>query len=121
MELNELTADERIALIALLEMVVAADREVTYEELAQIKRVMHALGDRAYREAVEAADARFDSDDAALEFIAAIERPEARELIYESALEAAVAHGVAGHESEFLTRLQKHWRLPVRFERPEGA
>ena len=121
MDLKDLTVDERIALVALLEMIVAADRDVSYEELAQIKRVMHALGDRAYREAVTAADERFDSDDAAVEFIADVERPEARELIYETALEAAAAHGVAGRESELLTKLQRRWKLPVAFERPDGG
>jgi uncharacterized tellurite resistance protein B-like protein len=121
MELNELTADERIALVALLELVVAADGDVSYEELAQIKRVMHAVGDRAYREAVKAADERFESDDVALAFITAVERPEARALIYETAIEAAVAHGVAGRESELLTQIQKRWRVPVRFEGPEGS
>ncbi len=121
MELNELTADERIALVALLEMIVGADRDVSYEELAQIKRVMEALGERAYRAAVTAADERFASDDDARAFVAAVERPDARELIYETALEAAVAHGVANRESDLLTALQKQWKLPVRFERPEGT
>jgi len=121
MELNELTTEERIALVALLEMVVAADRDVSYEELAQIKRVVHALGDRAYRAAVIAADERFESNDAARAFIATIERPEARELIYETALEAATAHGVTDSESELLTSLQKQWNLPVRFERPDST
>ncbi len=121
MDLKDLNADERIALVALLEMIVAADQNVSYEEMAQIKRVMHGLGERAYREAVEAADARFDSDDAAYDGIASVERPEARELIYQTALEAAAAHGVAGRESELLTKLQRRWKLPVEFERPDGG
>ena len=121
MDLKDLNADERIALVALLEIIVAADRNVSYEELAQIKGVIHGLGDRAYREAVTAADERFDSDDTAYEFIAGIERPEARELIYATALEAAAAHGVAGRESELLTKLQRRWKLAVEFERPDGG
>ena len=121
MDLKDLNADERNALVALLEIIVAADRDVSYEELAQIKNVIHGLGERAYREAVEAADARFDSDDAAYETIASVARPEARELIYATALDAAAAHGVAGRESELLTRLQRRWKLPVEFERPDGG
>ena len=42
MELSELTKDERTALVALLEMVVAADGDVSYEESQHIKDVIHA-------------------------------------------------------------------------------
>jgi hypothetical protein len=121
MELTELNEDERIALVALLEMVVAADGEVSRDELTQIRRVIRELGEGAYRAAAAAADARFASDEAARAFFLKIERPEARALLYETALEAALAHGVAGAESELLTWLQKQWNVAVRFDRPEST
>ncbi len=120
MELKELNEDERIALVTLLEMVVASDRDVTFEELSQIKRVIHGLGEDAYRAAVAATDERFPDDDAARAFLPTITRQEARELIYETALEAAMADVVRGRESELLTWLAEQWKLPVRFVRGDG-
>ncbi|HEY2388866.1 MAG TPA: hypothetical protein VGK30_18060 [Candidatus Binatia bacterium] len=121
MELTELNEDERIALVVLLEAVVAADGEVSREELTEIKRVIAAIGAGPYRAAVAAADAHFESDEAARAFLLKIERPEARALLYETALEAALAHGVAGSESELLTWLQEQWKVAVRFDRPEST
>ena len=115
MELRELNEDERIALVALVEMVVASDRDVTLEELTQIKDVIHTLGENAYRAAVTEADRRFADDDAARAFLLTIERHEARELIYETALEAAMAESIGPKESDLLTWLAEQWNLPVRF------
>ncbi|TMA81369.1 MAG: hypothetical protein E6J72_05675 [Deltaproteobacteria bacterium] len=95
MELGELNEDERIALVALLEMVVASDRDVTLEDLTQIKR--------------------FADDDAARAFLLTIQRQEARELIYETALEAAMADSIGPKESDLLTWLAERWNVPVRF------
>ena len=115
MELGELNEDERIALVALLEMVVASDRDVTLEDLTQIKHVIHTLGENAYRAAVTEADQRFTDDDAARAFLLTIERQEARELIYETALEAAMADSIGPKESDLLTWLAERWNVPVRF------
>jgi len=115
MELHELNEDERIALVALLEMVVASDGDVTHDELAQIKHVIHDLGEDKYRAAVAEADRRFPADDAARAFLLTIERQEARELIYETALEAAMANSIGPKESELLTWLAERWKLPIRF------
>ena len=117
MELSELNEDERIALVTLLELVVASDGDVTREELSQIKHVIHGLGETAYRRAVAEADRRFTGDDAARAFLLTIERRGARELIYETALEAAIANSVGSKESEILTWLAEEWKLPVRFAR----
>lgn len=117
MELKELNDDERIALVTLLEMIVASDGGVTREELSHIKHVIHGLGEHAYRAAVAAADERFADDDTARRFLLGIAREPARELIFETALEAAMADGIAVSESEILTWVGKSWRLPLRFER----
>jgi hypothetical protein len=119
MELRELNEDERITLVALLEMVVASNRDVTLEELAQIKHVIHALGENAYRAAVTEADRRFADDDAARAFLLTIERQEARELIYETALEAAMAESIGPKESDLLTWLAEQWKVPIRFARTD--
>jgi hypothetical protein len=117
MELKELNHDERLALVALLEMVVASDATATREELSQLEHVIRVLGAKAYRETVEEADRRFTDDEAAKTFLLTITRAEACELIYETALEAAMADVVRGPEVELLTWLAEQWKLPVRFAR----
>ena len=118
MELNELNGDERLGLVALLEMVVASDGDVSRDELAHIKRVIHGLGEDAYRAAVAEADSRFPTDEAARAFLTTLDRGEARELIYETALEAAMAQAISGREAELFTWLAEQWHLPVRFADP---
>ena len=119
MELSELNHDERLALVVLLEMLVAADGDVSREELKQIKHAIHALGEDAYRAAVKEADERFETDDGARAFLLTIYRPEARELLYECALEAAMSQTITTPESELLTWLADKWNVPVRFVGPE--
>jgi hypothetical protein len=121
MELSELNHDERVALVALLEMLVAADGDVSREELKEIKHAIHALGEDAYRAAVAEADASFATDDAARAFLLTIHRPEARELIYECALEAAMSNTITPRESQLLTWLAEKWSVPVRFVGPEST
>lgn len=120
MDLHELNGDERVALVALLEMIVASDGEVSRDEQKQIKRLIHAIGEDAYRAAVAEADARFRTDDAARAFLTTIHRPEARELIYEAALEAAMAQAITSREADLLTWLAEQWKLPVRFAAPDA-
>ena len=43
------------------------------------------------------------------------QRQEARELIYETALEAAMADSIGPKESNLLTWLAERWNVPVRF------
>jgi uncharacterized tellurite resistance protein B-like protein len=115
MELKELNDDERLALVALLEMVMASDATVTREELSQLKHVVRALGAAAYRAIAAEVDARFHDDDQAKAFLLTITRQSARELIYETALEAAMVDVARGREAELLTWLAEQWKLPVRF------
>lgn len=47
-----------------------------------------------------------------------IERPAARELIYETGLEAVTADVIVDEEVRFLQWLARTWHLPVRIELP---
>jgi hypothetical protein len=116
MELQDLTHDERLALVALLEVVVASDTEVSEDEVSQIDRIAAAFGDEAYRALADEADERF-ADEAALKpFLGGIERQEARELVYGTILEAALPDVIDTHESSLLGWLATAWKITVRFE-----
>ena len=116
MELSDLDHDERLALVAVMERVIGSDAEVSEEEQAEIDRVADAFGDEAYRAIATEADDRFTDDEALKAFLAATGRREARELIYGTALAAALPDAVDERESSLLEWLAKTWQITVRFE-----
>lgn len=121
MELNDLTREERIALVALLEVVVESDAVVSDEELDEMQHVVAALGDDAYREAVDEANRRFRDENELKAFLPAITRQEAREVIYGTVLEAAIPDAIGAHESAVLDWLGKEWRIGVRVDEADAA
>jgi hypothetical protein len=116
MELPDLDHDERLALVALIELVVGSDADVSDEEQAEIDRVADAFGDDAYRALATEADERFADEDELRSFLTATGRQEARELIYGTALAAALPEAVDERESALLDWLAKAWQVTVRFE-----
>lgn len=116
MELSDLEHDERLALVALVETVVAADAMVSDDEQMHIDRLADAFGDDGYRALAAEADERF-ADEAALKtFLAMIGRPGARELIYGTVLAAALPDVIDRHESSLLGWLATTWGITVQFE-----
>jgi uncharacterized tellurite resistance protein B-like protein len=116
MELKDLTHDERLALVALVENVVASDATVSDDEQDRIAALAAAFGDEPYRALATEADERF-SDEAELKrFLAALIRPDARELIYGTVLDAALPDVIDRHESSLLGWLATTWGITVQFE-----
>jgi uncharacterized tellurite resistance protein B-like protein len=114
LELKDLTADERLALVALLERVVEADSYVTESEATHVHTVIAAVGEEAYEAAAGEADRRFQSHEELRRFIGTITRAEARELIYETLLEAALADTPVKAEREFLDWVASAWNIQTR-------
>ena len=121
MELKDLTRDERIALAALLEMVVESAATLTDDNVDPMRATVTAVGERSYREAADEADRRFGDEDAVRQFLKTITRQDARELIYEAVLAAALPDSINNRESELLDWLAKEWRVSVRIEPETGA
>lgn len=115
MELRDLTHDERLALVALIENVVASDAQVSADEEQEIAEIADAFGDETYRALATEADERFADEPALQRFLTALARPEARELIYGTVLDAALANGVDRHESSLLGWLATTWGITVSF------
>ena len=113
MEIRDLTHDERLALVALIEIVVEADRNVSEEEILELGLVGSELGAEEYDRLADLANERFPDEDALKAFLPSITRQEARELIYGQVLDAAVEDGVDVLESELLDWLAKAWNVRV--------
>jgi len=120
MELTDLDADERMALVALMKLIVMADGNVSEEEVEQVEAVVQAFGEEAYRSSMNEVDAKFPDEKSLKAFLAKTGRPEARELIYATILDTAISDAVEGHESELLNWLAKEWNVKVEFEGPVG-
>jgi hypothetical protein len=112
MELSDLTREERVALAALLELVVESNAGVSNDELKEVKHVVDAVGDVAYAEAA----ARFRDEADLKAFLPSITRQEAREVIYGAVLETALPDAMGAHESAMLNWLGKVWGIAVRIE-----
>lgn len=113
MDLKDLTHEERVALVALLQLVVDADATASDDELTVLERIAAAAGESAYAEAAQEADERFRDDAALQAFLPSITRQEARELIYGAVLEAALPDAMGAHESTMLDWLAREWGITV--------
>jgi hypothetical protein len=116
MELTDLDPNERLALVALIESTVRADHGVSQEEEEAIADIIDALGEGAYREAVEASDRRFKSEADLKTFLQGIQREEARNLIYGTVLDLAMSDVVTGSESPLLSWLASTWNVEAAIE-----
>lgn len=114
LELKDLTDEERVALVALLEVVAEADQHVTDDEATQVRRIVAALGRKTYEAAAEEVDRRFEDKAELRSFLPTIARKEARELIYETVLEVALADAPVKAEAEILEWLADIWDISVR-------
>jgi hypothetical protein len=118
MELGELDADERIALVGLVKAVLMADGRVSEEEHDEVALLVDAFGEAGYRTALDAFESRFPDEGSFRQFLAGLIRQDARELIYGTILEGASADAIAGQESELLAWLGRVWGIEVKVEEP---
>ena len=118
MELTDLDQNERLALVALIEATVQADHGVSEQEEEVLADVIDALGEGAYREAVEASDQRFKTEADLKAFLQGIKREEARGLIYGTLLDLAMSDVVTGAESPLLAWLASTWNVEAAIEAP---
>ncbi len=111
MELTELTPEEQVALVALLEFVIELDGRVSDAEADRIDAVVAVIGEDAYREAAAEVDSRFEDEDGLRAFLPTITRQEARELIYGTIFEAAASDPASARESELVDWLARLWQI----------
>jgi hypothetical protein len=119
MELHDLTHDEQLALVALVELAMSANVQVSENDDAQIQNIAAALGEDAYRALVDEVNERFQDEDALKGYLATIRRQEAREVIYAAVLEAALPDVIDRHGASLLTWLATTWSVTVQFDEEE--
>ncbi len=116
MTFNELGPDDRLALVALIKVVVLADGGVSEDEVAEIEDISEEFGEDEYRKLVDESDKRFKTEASLKKFLQTIENQDARELIYGVVLDAAMNEAIQGDEPALLQWLQKTWNVEVTFE-----
>ena len=112
--LNQLSAEEQLALVALVRLAVGADGYATDDEVKQLRAMIAALGKQTYLRAAQEADERFSDEEDLWRFLTTIKRPQARELIYETVLEAVLADAPSEPETKLLDRLTAIWHIKAR-------
>lgn len=113
MEIADLNHEEKVALVALVEFLVESDTAVSEQEIDHIQAIAEALGEDEFRKLAEEVDRRVEDEDGLRELLSAVQRPDAREVIFETALETAIPDGILTHESEILEWLEEEWDLQV--------
>jgi hypothetical protein len=113
MELSELNADERLALVGLIKDVVVSAGRPSEEEIEEVEEVVDTFGEDAYQKTLDAVEARFSDEEAFKSFLLTIRRQEARDLIYGTILQGAASDAIEGHESELLAWLATAWSIEL--------
>jgi hypothetical protein len=111
MHLIDLLPEESLALVALSRAIARADGAITPLEGRAIAVIAAELGEATYRRLFAEAAASFPDQAALKAFLASIERPEARSLIYESILALAATDSISAEEEPLMAWLQETWEI----------
>ena len=109
MEIKDLSQEERLVLVALVERVVQADGEYTTEEAGEVAKVSIAMGLETYNAAVQQARELLDTTEAIQAAAQKVQRPEARELILTAVQDLAVVDEVSREELQVVDWLAELW------------
>ena len=116
MTLSELSRDEKLALVALTEVAVISDPDISEGEIAQIDDVVNAIGEDEFRELAEEAEALFEDRDVLKTYLKKITSQDARELIYSTVLSEVLADTPQHAEADLLEWLAAEWKVPVNID-----
>jgi uncharacterized tellurite resistance protein B-like protein len=114
MTIADLSHDEKLALVALLEAVAMANTTVTEGEGKGIAAVAESIGDEAYRALLDEVERRFTDTEALKSFLSTIDNKDARNLIYGTVWEASMSDpGRVTSEIDLVNWLGKAWEIPT--------
>jgi hypothetical protein len=113
-----LTADERLALVALIERVLLSERSADDDEAAALDSFVEEFGEADYAALVARADSEFEDDDRLKAFLATVTDQDARELILGTVVELALVEGVQTGEAEWIGWTSEAWNVPVSVAEP---
>lgn len=113
-ELSQLDENERTAIVALLDRVISADRELSEDEEKHLRKIIEALGPEAYARAVEHVDETIENEADLEPLLQSITRQDAREVIFAAVMDVALADAVMPQEAPLLEWLAKEWGIEVK-------
>ncbi len=113
MTLTQLSHEQKLALVALLELFTMADGTVSDGEVAQINRIADGLGDEAYRELLDETAERFADVEMLKASLLTINERAARELIYGFVLEEVMSSPSTTPIPDLLEWLRGEWQIEV--------
>ena len=113
MTLTELSHEQKLALVALLELFTMADGTVSDGEAAKINQIAEALGDAEYRALLDESEEQFADVEMLKEALQAIHEQGARELIYGLAMEEVMNSPSTTPCPEILGWLRSEWDIQV--------
>jgi hypothetical protein len=112
MTIKELSHEEQIALVALLEAVAITDRDLSEVKEQELGKVAQTLGDEKYRELIAETESRFGDLEDLKPFLKRISNQETRELIYGEVLEEIGPEAAFDRsESDLLEWLAQTWNI----------
>jgi hypothetical protein len=114
MSVRELTESEQVVLLALVGLMARADGSVSEPEMEVLDELREGIGPDRFGNVRDAA-AGYDGAEAILQAAAKIERPAARDVIFQILVAMAAPDSIAANEAELFRRLAKLWGLEVPF------
>ena len=115
-----LTADERLALVALIERVLLSERSADEDEADALDAFVEEFGEEDYAALVARVDSDFEDDGRLKAFLGTITDPDARELILGTVVELALVEGVQTGEDDWIAWASEAWNVPVSVAEPES-
>lgn len=106
---QDLTHDERIALVALLRLVVQADRRYTSAEDSRLAQISSEMGDAQYDDAVREAREKLPGPDEVRRNAATVDRAQARSFMLSVLEGIAVVDGEGAEGAAELESLRRLW------------
>lgn len=110
-ELEELTEEELLTTVALLDLFAAADGVVAPAEARVMARFAEAIGVEFYDQLQAKLKDRALSQDDVKKLARGISRGEAREVIYGQIFDLAMQETINPQESELLAWLERAWEI----------
>lgn len=115
MKISELTNDQQVALVAVIEAIAMSDGTIDEGEQKTIGQIATELGEDTYRELLRDADKRYPNIDALKQLLETITDQDARETIYGLAMQDAMLSPAINHlQSKMLEWLRENWNITVK-------
>ena len=114
MKISELTSEQQVALVAIIEAIAMSDGIIAESEQETIGQIATELGIDTYRELLRDADERYPNTDALKQLLTTITDQEARETIYGLAMQDTMLSPAINHlQSKMLEWLRENWDITV--------